>query len=189
MSPNGHEPLNGLSGLIEIKGYFERILVERDRVDAERMRTDAERMRGIDERFKARDEALAAALTAAKEAVAAAFEAAKEAVAKAEVAQSLAVTSLKTASEKWQDEHNNLLREVVTQKENFPTKKELSDLRDELNLKLENAETRLAAKTDEQDTRLDLTTGHRTGVSASIAALLAVGGLAIGVLFFVLSHY
>lgn len=114
--------MNGLSGKIELKGYFERILSERDKADDERERR-------MDERFEQRDKALEAAFKAQQEAVAAAFKAATEAVAKAEIAQTLATTSLREESQRWQKDFDGLVRSMATQKEITATKLELGSLR------------------------------------------------------------
>jgi methylase of polypeptide subunit release factors len=65
---------------INVRGYFERILMERDR-------REGERDRRLDERFEGQEKAVTAALAAAEKATNAAFAAAKEAVTKAEEAQ------------------------------------------------------------------------------------------------------
>ena len=65
---------------INVRGYFERILQERDR-------REGERDRRLDERFEGQEKAVTAALAAAEKATNAAFAAAKEAVTKAEEAQ------------------------------------------------------------------------------------------------------
>lgn len=78
MSEEHH--LNGLDSRIDTRGYFERILTERDK-------RDAERDRRLDERFESQEKAVDAALAAAEKAVNAALLAAKEAVNKAEEAQ------------------------------------------------------------------------------------------------------
>jgi hypothetical protein len=72
--------MNDLDERINVRGYFERILSERDR-------RDAERDKRFDERYDAQEKAVEAALSAAEKATSAAFAAAKEAVTKAEEAQ------------------------------------------------------------------------------------------------------
>jgi hypothetical protein len=72
--------LNGLDEKINTRGYFERILAERDK-------RDAERDRRLDERFESQEKAVSAALAAAEKAVNAALLAAEKAVTKAEISQ------------------------------------------------------------------------------------------------------
>ena len=74
------EHLNDLDTKINVKGYFERILAEREK-------RDAERDKRLDERFDSQEKAVAAALSAAEKAVSAALLAAEKAVEKAEAAQ------------------------------------------------------------------------------------------------------
>jgi hypothetical protein len=76
----GERDLNGLDSLISVRGYFERILRERDE-------RDKERDRRLDERFEAQEKAVNAALAAAEKAVNAALSAAEKAVEKAEASQ------------------------------------------------------------------------------------------------------
>ena len=72
-----HPTMSGMDSLISTRGYFERILNERDKVEIERDRR-------LDERFAAQEKALDAALLERDKSLAAALAAAKEAVIKAE---------------------------------------------------------------------------------------------------------
>ena len=72
-----HPHLSEMDNLISTRGYFERILAERDRAEVERDKR-------LDERFAAQEKALDAALLERDKSLAAALAAAKEAVIKAE---------------------------------------------------------------------------------------------------------
>jgi choline dehydrogenase-like flavoprotein len=171
MSDDQHPGLGlSLDERINWKGHIERILTERDK-------TDAEREKRMDERFEQRDKALEAA-----------FQAAKEANTKAELAQTLATTSVREETQIWQKEHNNLLREMVTQKESFAAKEDTQNLRAEMIAKIDGVMKQLAAKTDEQDTRLDLMHGARQGVSSAVAFMVTGAGFAMALLFYFLAH-
>lgn len=78
-----HE-LNGIDSVITIRGYFERILIESDKVNQERDKR-------MDERFESQEKALTAALAAAEKAVQAALIAQKEATATALISAEKAV--------------------------------------------------------------------------------------------------
>ena len=68
-----HEPLAGIDSKINDRGFFERILGERDKLETERDRRFEDRFKSIDEALKtalaSRDRELVNALAAAKEAV------------------------------------------------------------------------------------------------------------------------
>jgi hypothetical protein len=166
-----HDGLASLDERINWKGHIERILQERDK-------TDAEREKRMDERFEQRDKALEAA-----------FQAAKEANTKAELAQTLATTSVRDETQIWQKEHNNLLREMVTQKESFSTKAELIKVRDDFRDQIESVEKRLSTKTDEQDTRLDLIRGRGFGLGQAWNVLIVVGGIVLTIVLYYLAHH
>ena len=55
--------------------------------------------------------------------------------------------------------------------------------------KVEGRVATVEKKTDEQDTRLDLLHGKAAGVSSSVALMLAVGGVALAIVFFLVAHH
>lgn len=79
---SGEHPLGEINGpqAISMRGYFERIMQERDKADVERDKR-------LDERFEGQEKAVNAALAAAEKAVNAALESSEKAVTKAEIAQ------------------------------------------------------------------------------------------------------
>lgn len=101
-------PLAGLNDKINDKGYFERILAERDRVDAEREKR-------LDERSLASKEAVTAALASAEKAVDAAMAAAQKAASKSEES---ARETLKS--------HNDLIRQSRDRDATYATQTDLA---------------------------------------------------------------
>ena len=86
-----HRPGNGtLDERINIRGYFEQILKERDS-------REVERDKRLDERFESQEKAVSAALAAAEKAVTAAFVASEKAVTAALSASEKAVEKAETA--------------------------------------------------------------------------------------------
>ena len=103
-----HDPLSSLDERINIRGYIERILTERDRVDEEREKR-------LNERSQAAKEAVTAALASAEKAVDAAMAAAEKASQKSEEA---AAETLKS--------HNNLIAQSRERDSTYATQTDLS---------------------------------------------------------------
>jgi hypothetical protein len=137
------DDLNGLDHRINDRGFFERLLSERDR-------TEAERDKRLDERFEAQKEGLAVALAAAKEAVTVAL-----------VEREKSVTAALTAAEKAVDKAEQAqLRVNVTQNEFRATlKDQAADL-------MPRAETELLVR-DLRDQIEQLRGSRREGTNAS----------------------
>jgi hypothetical protein len=108
------------------------------------------------QRFDGQQQALTAALLAADTAVRAAQAAAEKAVAKAEA-----------ATEKRFESVNEFRKTLSDQTASFPSRVELQALAD---------------RVADLATRLDKAEGRNRGVSASVATMLAVGGLLLGLL-------
>ncbi len=108
------------------------------------------------QRFDAQGQALTAALLAAEKAVQTALIAAEKAVTKAE-----------SANEKRFESVNEFRQTLSDQTASFPSRVELSALAD---------------RVSEMGARLDKAEGRGRGVSASVATMLAVGGLLLALL-------
>jgi hypothetical protein len=121
--PN-HNLSDTLDGRINDRGFFERILSEREKVDAERDRR-------LDERFEGQDKAVAAALAAQEKATDAAFAASKEAVAKAEASARETMKS-----------HNDLIRQSRDRDETYATQMDLAHTNENVK-KIEGSQGRL----------------------------------------------
>lgn len=96
---------HNLDDRINLKGFFERILAERDK-------RDLERDRRLDERFDAQEKAVTAALATAEKAVQAAFAAAEKAVNAALAAAKEAVTKAEDNAKETTTTHNKSLAEL-----------------------------------------------------------------------------
>jgi hypothetical protein len=154
--------LNGINERISTRGYFERILNERDK-------RELERDRRLDERFDAQEKAVAAALAAAEKAVNAALSAAEKAVTKSEEAQ---------------------LRVNVTQNEFRGTlKDQAADLmpRSETELLVKD----LRDKVEKLSEVKDQTLGRQAGVQLSagyLFAILAGLGTVFSIVAYIATH-
>lgn len=113
--------LSSIDERINVRGYFERILAERDR-------NDAERNKRLDERFEAQEKAVQFALTEREKAVNAALIAAKEAVAAALTAAKEAVMKAEESARETMASHNDLIRQSRDRDATYATQTDIKHI-------------------------------------------------------------
>jgi chromosome segregation ATPase len=182
-----HEPLNGLDARINLRGYLERILSERDR-------RDAERDRRLDERFESQEKAVNAALAAAEKAVNAALAAAEKAVDRAQTAQAKVNETQNEFRGSLADQNATTERTMMPRSE---AESLVRELRDQIGgLRTEQADLRSRIDVGPPtlpslQARADQAQGQKIGQSAAVAlgisVVFALVGM-IGLVYAIASH-
>lgn len=179
MTTDPHD-LNDLSK-IGIRGYFERILQERDR-------RDAERDRRLDERFEAQEKAVTSALAAAEKATNAALAASDKAVQKSEEAQLRVNVTQNEFRGTLADQATLQMPRLEAENTFRELRNQTADVKvllDELRSRVDVGPPSLAALQAQSDLGRGRTSGVQTTATTLIAGVVAL----VAVLAFLAAHY